>query len=151
MDSLLQHYPIRQADITSIWHVKKVSLESFVWKLHKVLGEPELEGKPRLQICRVQSLASWPSSHVASFSLLIFTISLKVSATILTLQMRTLRLKFNPFWRHRAGKSQSWGSNPGSFDSKAQAFHHDTTSSLLSLVIHSRTLYQDLTTHQAPF
>lgn len=61
-------YEIGQG-ITSIWHVKKVSLESLYENCIKVLGEPELEGKaqtPDLQECK--ALPSWPSSHVASFS-----------------------------------------------------------------------------------
>lgn len=69
-------------------------LREFVWKLHKVLGEPELEGKaqtPDLQECK-----ALPHDHQVMLPLSLFwslQYPSKVSATILTLQMRTLRLR----------------------------------------------------------
>ena len=79
--------------ITSIWHVKKVSLESLYENCTRYWESQNLKVKPRLQIYRNAKpcLMTIKSCFLSLFWSLQYTS--KVSATILTLQMRTLRLR----------------------------------------------------------
>lgn len=85
-------YEIGQG-ITSIWHVKKVSLESLKENCTRYWESQNLKVKPRLQIYR--ECKALPHDHQVMLPLLFWSLQYpsKVSATILTLQMRTLRLE----------------------------------------------------------